>query len=77
MRTRLTLQPDQDGAKELRAQYGERLVCVHYRYDEVKKERWKTVELIIDKTAWVPPSSWQADTVVAIQVAAQEREIRQ
>ena len=78
MRTRLTLQPDQDGAKELRAQYGERLVCVRYRYDEVKKERWKTVELIIDKTAWAPPSSsWQADTVVAIQVAAQEREIKQ
>ena len=31
-RIRLTLHPDQDGAKGLRAEYGERLVCVRYRY---------------------------------------------
>ena len=78
MRTRLTLQPNQDGAKELHDQYGDRLVCVRYRYDEVKKERWKTVELIVDKRAWEPPlPRWQADTVVALQVAASEREVRQ
>jgi hypothetical protein len=78
MRTRLTLQPDQDGAKQLRERYGERLVCVRYRYDEVKKERWKTVELIIEKSAWEPPSAqWQEDMIVTIQVAGPEREIRQ
>lgn len=78
MRTRLTLQPDQDGAKELHEKYGERLVCVRYRYDEATKERWKTVELIVEKSAWEPPQpKWQDDTFVALQVAAQEREIRQ
>ena len=78
MRTRLTLQPDQDGAKQLRERYGERLVCVRYRYDEARKERWKTVELIIEKTTWEPPlPRWQTDTVVAVQVAASEREVRQ
>lgn len=77
MRTRFTLQPEQEGAKELREQYGEQLVCVRYRYDEVKKERWKTVELIIDKRAWAPSPRWHADTLVAIQVAAPEREVRQ
>jgi hypothetical protein len=51
MRTQLTLHPDQDGAKHLREQYGERLVCVRYRYDKARKERWKTVELIIEKSA--------------------------
>jgi len=77
MRTRLTLHPDQDGAKELQEQYGERLVCVRYRYDEAAKERWKTVELIIDKSAWEPPSpKWPAETLVAIRVGAQEREVR-
>jgi hypothetical protein len=77
MRTRLTLQPDQDGAKQLRNRYGERLVCVRYRYDETTKQRWKTVELIIEKSAWEPPPPrWQDDTPVAIQVAAQEREGR-
>lgn len=78
MRTRLTLQPNQDGAKELRKPYGERLVCVRYRYDETTKQRWKTVELIIDKSAWEPPPpKWQDDTLVTLQVAAQEREVRQ
>src|SRR5262245_22266617 len=77
MRTRLTLHPHQDGAKQLRARYGERLVCVRYRYDETKKQRWKTVELIIEKSEWEPPTPIQQDdTIVAIQVAAQEREVR-
>jgi len=36
------------------------------------------VELIIDKSVWEPPSSqWSTETVVAIRVAAQEREVRQ
>jgi hypothetical protein len=62
----------------LRERYGDRLVCVRYRYDETTKERWKTVELIIEKSAWEPPSPrWQEDTLVALQVAAQEREVRQ
>ena len=56
MRTRLTLHPDQDGAKQLRDRYGERLVCVRYRYDETKKQRWKTVELIIEKSDGEPPT---------------------
>ena len=78
MRTRLTLHPNQDGAKQLRERYGERLVCVRYRYDETTKERWKTVELIIEKSAWEPPKpKWQEDTLVALQVAAQERAVRQ
>ncbi len=78
MRTRLTLHPHQDGAKQLREQYGEQLVCVRYRYDETTKERWKPVELIIEKSAWdPPPPQWHADTLVALQIAAQEREVRQ
>ena len=77
MRARLTLRPDQDGAKHLRERYGEQLVCVRYRYDETTKERWKTVELIIAKSAWEPPKpKWQADTLVPLQIAAQEREVR-
>lgn len=78
MRTRLTLHPDQDGAKQLRDRYGEQLVCVRYRYDEIRKRRWKTVELIVEDRAWDPTSSqWPAATLVALQVAGQEREVRQ
>lgn len=39
MQTGFTSQPHQDGAKRLREQYGEPLVCVRYRYDETTKER--------------------------------------
>jgi hypothetical protein len=78
MRTRLTLHPNQDGAKQLRERYGERLVCVRYRYDEATKERWKTVELIVEKSVWEPPRpNGQADSLVALQIAPQEREVRQ
>ena len=37
MRARLILKPGQRGTKKLCAEYGERLVCVRYRYDE---KRW-------------------------------------
>jgi hypothetical protein len=53
-------------------------VCVRYRYDETTKERWKTVELIIEKSAWEPPPpTWPANTLVALRVTAHEREVRQ
>lgn len=48
MRIRSTVQPGQPGAKKLLPQYGDRLVCVRYRYDEQRKKRFKTVELIVE-----------------------------
>jgi hypothetical protein len=36
-RTCLTLPPGQDGAKQMRVQYGDPLVCARYRYDERQK----------------------------------------
>ncbi len=47
--------PGQRGTRKLVALYGERLVCVRYRYDAVSGTRCKTVELIVDQTAWTPP----------------------
>ena len=46
MRTRLKLNPGQRGTKKLVTKYGERLICVRYRYDDEKKKRYKTVELV-------------------------------
>ena len=78
MWTKLTLHPDQNGAQQLRNGYGKRLVRVRYRYDEAKKRRWKTVELILAERDWEPPTPrQQAAQIVAIQGAAQEREVRQ
>ncbi len=78
MRIRLTLQPHQRGAKQLLAQYGERLVCVRYRYDEQHKKRCKTVELIVEECGWDPAAGqWPADRLVPVRVTASEVALRQ
>ena len=77
MRTRLTLRPHQRGAKQLLAQYGNRLVCVRYRYDEAQKKRLKTVELIVEESGWEPKVEQRAaDRVIDIRVARSEVEVR-
>jgi hypothetical protein len=43
MKTLLVLQPGNRGTRKLWAEYGQRLVCVRYRYDERLKRRLKTV----------------------------------
>jgi hypothetical protein len=46
MKTRRKLLPGQPGTKQLVKLYGDRLVCVRYRYDCEQQRRIKTVELI-------------------------------
>jgi hypothetical protein len=78
MRIRLTLQPHQRGAKQLLAQYGNRLVCVRYRYDAQNKKRFKTVELIVEERAWdLDGGKWQADRLVPLRVTVTEVALRQ
>src|SRR5713101_1352587 len=77
MRTRLTLHPDQRGAKQLLAQYGNRLVCVRYRYDEHRKKRFKTVESIVEEREWEPHTYQRsAESLVYVRVAWPEVEVR-
>ena len=52
LRTRLTLQPGRPGTKRLLDEYGDRLVCVRYRYDDVLHRRLKTVELVVEDVPW-------------------------
>ncbi len=52
MRIGLNRKPGQSGTKKLLARYGNRLICVRYRYDEERKKRYKTVELIIEEVDW-------------------------
>ena len=77
MRTRLTLKPGQRGTKKLLAKYGDRLVCVRYRYDEQRKKRYKTVELIVEESDWEPnPHRIAGDTIVGLRVGYREMELR-
>ena len=72
MRIRLTLKPGQRGTKHLVEEYGDRLVCVRYRYDLRRHKRYKTVELIVAESNWhIAP-----DMVVGVQVAYEEVVVR-
>ena len=53
LKTRLTLEPGANGTKRLVERYGERLVCVRYRYDAERRRRIKTVELIEEEADWI------------------------
>jgi hypothetical protein len=78
MRTRLKLQPGMRGTKKLVTKYGDRLVCVCYRYDAALGKRYKTVELIEEEADWIPQrQAMPADTRVAVRVAYAETEVRQ
>lgn len=48
--------PGQRGTQKLMSLYGDRLLCVRYRYDAKAGKRVKTVELIVDEAAWTPPA---------------------
>ena len=66
MQARLKLKPGQRGTKKELAQYGDKLVCVRYRYDAQRKKRYKTVELIVDEVDWTPRP--RKDAMVGVRV---------
>jgi hypothetical protein len=78
MHIRSTVHPGQRGAKKLLTQYGDRLVCVRYRYDEQRQKRLKTVELIVEEESWTPfKAPPPADVLVPLRLAPTEVELRQ
>jgi len=77
MITRLKLKPGQKGTKALVEKYGEALVCVRYRYDEISRTRLKTVELIVEKKE-LPALQDQKvadDTLVPVKISYGQREL--
>ncbi len=49
MKSHCHLKPGQKGTKRLVEQYGKSLLCVRYRYDENRRVRLKTVEIIVEE----------------------------
>ncbi|MDZ4720749.1 MAG: hypothetical protein SH847_20020 [Roseiflexaceae bacterium] len=74
MRTRLVLKPGQRGTIKLVAEYGDRLICVRYRYDAERNRRLKTIELIVKETL-VAPKEPAIDQLVYLQIAWGERDL--
>ena len=80
METRLRLVPGQNGTKKLLARYGERLVCVRYRYDAARKVRHMTVELIVETTPWAPNRRnprREPEDLVAVRIGFSETDLRE
>ena len=47
MKAHTNLKPGQSGTRRLVEKYGDALLCVRYRYDEIRDVRLKTVEIIV------------------------------
>lgn len=76
--TRKTVYPGQPGSKKLHQQYGDDLVCVRYRYDAVRRERVKTVEIIVERGAWEPDRERiPPNKRIPIRVTPQENDLKQ
>jgi len=87
MKARLTLKPGQKGTLKLVKEYGRRLIYVRYRYDEERKKRIKTVELIVDEAEWEPrsnagtptaepPNHIADDSIVGVRVGLREKAMK-
>jgi hypothetical protein len=61
MEIRTVRKPGDPGTRKLLAQYGERLVCIRYRYDAARRKRFKTIELIVTEEDWHPPAPHPED----------------
>ncbi|WP_420457340.1 hypothetical protein [Rubrivirga sp.] len=73
MRVGQTLRPGQRGARRYTDRFGDRLVCVRYRYDSARQRRVTTVEVIVDEADWSPRV--RPDAVVGVRVAWGEAEV--
>ena len=76
MKTKRKLRPGDAGTKKLQAKYGDKLICVRYRYDEQQRKKIKTVELIEEESDWQPnPGRIPANKIVKVTVAYGEIEV--
>jgi len=84
MLIKATLKPGQNGTKKLEQKYGDRLVCVRYRYDPASTRPYTTVELIEDDAPRpVAPVADAADSLppdtqrLGVRVEYWENELRE
>ena len=78
MKTRLILKPGQRGTKSLVKKYGDALLCVRFKYDSLSQQRIKTVELVVEKTAWKPPKPrYTTDSLVPLRIEVEDMPMRQ
>jgi len=52
------IHPCQPGSKKYLEEYGNRFVCIRYRYDTESGKRTKTIELLLDQDAFQQKRAW-------------------
>jgi len=78
MQARRILRPGQAGTKKLQEQYGEKLVCVRYRYNAENKRRMKTIELVIEEAPWEPnPRKIPVNKIMPLRIKYGEMALRE
>ena len=70
------LKPGQKGTMRLQEKYGDALLCVRYRFDEIRQVKLKTVEIVVDEKPLAAPRYRNGD-VVQVAVGFEEAELRQ
>jgi hypothetical protein len=84
MEIKATIKPGQNGTKRYMDKYGDRLLCVRYRYDKSQGRRYTTVELIVAEGRWAVETGKEGpdqqtpavSQMLAIQVDYRETELR-
>ncbi len=70
------IKPGRNGTKGLVEKYGDSLLCVRYRYDEIRGERLKTAEIIVEKKGGKPSLRYRDEDIVSVSVAFTEKTLR-
>lgn len=68
MKVNKHLKPGQKGTRRLLNQYGDKLLCVRYRYDEKRQVKIKTVEIIVSETYCTAPLPYRDCDIVDVVV---------
>ena len=76
MKTHTHLKPGQKGTRRLVEQFGDRLLCVRYRYDEIRQVKMKTVEIIVEERPCKPPLRFRDQDIVGIMVPFSGKALR-
>lgn len=70
------LYPGQPGTKQLLKTYGEKLVCLRYRYDTKTRVKYKTIELIVDSGCWEKKPKIAGNKKVEVRIEYNEQDLR-
>lgn len=68
MKAHTHLKPGQKGTMRLMEQFGDKLLCGRYRYDEIRQVRMKTVEIVVDERPCDPNMRHRDKDIVGVMV---------